>query len=104
MLDKRGRFLTAEPFFERGGRMIVERDAKARVGDLVLVRPASRSGGHAKVVRVLGKPDVAGDVLEALMLDRGLRRRFDPAVERAARKARDAGPDPDVAAPRPHAT
>jgi ribonuclease R len=91
VLDKRGRFLTAEPFFERGGRMIVERDAKARVGDLVLVRPASRSGGHAKVVRVLGKPDVAGDVLEALMLDRGLRRRFDPAVERAARKARDAG-------------
>jgi ribonuclease R len=96
VLDKRGRFLTAEPFFERGGRMIVERDAKARVGDLVLVRPASRSGGHAKVVRTLGQPDVAGDVLEALMLDRGLRRRFDPAVERAARKARDAGPDPDV--------
>jgi ribonuclease R len=96
VLDKRGRFLTAEPFFERGGRMIVERDAKARVGDLVLVRPASRSGAHAKVVRVLGKPDVAGDVLEALMLDRGLRRRFDPAVERAARRARDAGPDVDV--------
>ena len=96
VLDKRGRFLTAEPFFERGGRMIVEREAKARIGDLVLVRPASRSGGHAKVVRVLGTPDVAGDVLEALMLDRGLRRRFDPAVERAARKARDAGPDPDV--------
>jgi ribonuclease R len=102
VLDKRGRFLTAEPFFtrsgtgERGGRMIVERDAKARVGDLVLVRPASRSGGHAKVVRALGRPDVAADVLEALMLDRGLCRRFDPAVERAARKARDTGPDPDV--------
>jgi ribonuclease R len=97
VLDKRGRFLTAEPFFERGGRMIVDRDAKARVGDLVLVRPASRGGAHAKVVRVLGKPDVAGDVLEALMLDRGLRRRFDPAVERAAKKARDAGPAEDVA-------
>ena len=95
-LDKRGRFLTAEPFFERGGRFIVERDSKARVGELVLVRPASRTGGHAKVVRVLGRPDVAGDVLEALMLDRGLRRRFDPAVERAARKARDAGPGADV--------
>jgi len=95
-LDKRGRFLTAEPFFTRGGRMIVERDSKARVGELVLVRPSSRSGGHAKVLRRLGKPDVAADVLEALMLDRGLRRRFDPAVERAARTARDAGPDPDV--------
>ena len=32
--------------------------------------------------RALGRPDVASDVLEALMLDRGLRRRFDPAVER----------------------
>ncbi|MEA2219553.1 MAG: ribonuclease [Solirubrobacteraceae bacterium] len=96
VLDKRGRFLVAEPFFERGGRMIVERDQRARVGDLVLVRPASRSGGHAKVVRGLGRPDVAGDVLEALMIDRGLRRRFDPAVERAARAARDAGPDTTV--------
>ncbi|MEA2150040.1 MAG: ribonuclease, partial [Solirubrobacteraceae bacterium] len=61
------------------------------------VRPSSRSGGHAKLVRALGRPDVAADVLEALMLDRGLRRRFDPAVERAARKARDRGPDPEIA-------
>jgi ribonuclease R len=90
-VEKRGRFLVAEPFFERGGRMIVERDPRYSVGDLVLVRPASRSGGHAKILRQLGRPDVAGDVLEALMLDRGLRRRFDPAVERAAKKARDAG-------------
>jgi ribonuclease R len=29
------------------------------------------------------------------MLDRGLRRRFDPAVERAARRARDEHPDPE---------
>jgi ribonuclease R len=102
VLDKRGRFYVAEPFFtrpgigERGGRMIVERDTRAKIGDLVLVRPASRSGGHAKILRTLGSPDVAGDVLEALMLDRGLRRRFDPAVERAAKHARDAGPDASV--------
>ena len=96
-VDKRGRFLVAEPFFERGGRMVLDRDSRTRVGDLVLVRPATRAGGHARVVRSLGRPDVASDVLEALMLDRGLRRRFDPAVERAARKARDAGVDPEVA-------
>ncbi|HTN22584.1 MAG TPA: RNB domain-containing ribonuclease [Solirubrobacteraceae bacterium] len=96
-IDKRGRFLVAEPFFERGGRMVLDRDARAKPGDLVLVRPSSRSGGHAKIVRALGRPEVAADVLEALMLDRGLRRRFDPAVERAARKARDAGPDPEIA-------
>lgn len=95
-LDKRGRFLTAEPFFQRGGRMIVERGSKARAGELVLARPSSRSGGHAKIVRRLGQPHVAADVLEALMLDRGLRRRFEPAVQRAARKARDAGPDSAV--------
>jgi ribonuclease R len=77
--------------------MVLDRDAGAKPGDLVLVRPSSRSGGHAKVVRALGRPDVAADVLEALMLDRGLRRRFDPAVERAARKARDRGPDPEIA-------
>ncbi len=92
-IDKRGRFLVAEPFFERGTRMVLERDSRAKVGDLALVRPAMRAGGHARIVRSLGRPDVASDVLEALMLDRGLRRRFDPAVERAAKKARDDGSD-----------
>lgn len=96
-VDKRGRFLVAEPLFERGGKMVLDRDSRARVGDLVLVRPATRSGGHARIVRGLGRPDVASDVLEALMLDRGLRRRFDPAVEREAKKARDAGVDPELA-------
>jgi len=101
-IDRRGRVLVAEPFFarsgtgERGGRMVVDRDDRARPGDLVLVRPSSRGGGHATIVRSLGRPDVAADVLEALMLDRGLRRHFDPAVERAARKARDAGGDPEI--------
>jgi len=97
-VDKRGRFLVAEPFFERGARMVLNRDSRARVGDLVLVagRQGSRGGGHARIVRSLGRPDVAADVLEALMLDRGLRRRFDPAVEREAKKARDRGPDPEI--------
>jgi len=91
-VDKRGRFLVAEPLFAPGSRMVLDRDSRTRVGDLVLVRAATRVGGHAKVLRSLGRPDVASDVLEALMLDRGLRRRFDPAVERAAKQARDAGP------------
>ncbi len=107
VLERRGRFLTAEPFFARGGRMSVDTRARgareARVGDLVLVGAAAstkaqagggrggkrdgRSGGAAAVQRVIGRPDVARDVIEALMLDRGLRRRFDPAVEREARAA-----------------
>ena len=97
VVDKRGRFLVAEPFFERGGRMVLDRAARPATGDLVLVRPSSRSGGHAQVIRKLGRPENASDVLEALMLDRGLRRRFDPAVDRAARKARERGPDPEIA-------
>ena len=89
VLEKHGRFLTASPFFERGRRINVDRprNGRARVGDLVLVEPLGRGGGHGRIVRRLGRPDVARDVLEGLMLDRGLARRFDPLVEREARDA-----------------
>jgi len=87
VLEKRGRFMAGQPFFGSGPKPIVDRDRTSNYGDLVLLRISQRGGkGHAKVVRRLGRPDVAADVLEALMLDRGLKRRFDPAVERAARE------------------
>jgi ribonuclease R len=87
VLEKRGRFFTATPFFARGRRINLDKPAReVRAGDLVLVRPTGPRGGHGKVVRRLGRPDTARDVLEALMLDRGLRRRFDPLVEREARE------------------
>jgi ribonuclease R len=91
VLEKHGRFLAASPFFARGRRINVDRGRApgVRPGDLVLVEPHGRGGGHGKVVRRIGRPDVARDVLEALMLDRGLRRRFDPLVEREAREAAD---------------
>jgi ribonuclease R len=93
VLEKRGRFFTAMPFFARGRRINLDKPAReVREGDLVLVRPQGRGGGHGKVVRRLGRPETARDVLEALMLDRGLRRRFDPAVERAARGAAEQPP------------
>jgi ribonuclease R len=109
VLEKRGRFLVAEPLFplsgddgrgrRGGGRMTVDARTRAgarraNAGDLALVQPArSRDGraGHARVVRLIGRPEVARDVIEALMLDRGLRRGFDPVVEREAREARDRG-------------
>jgi ribonuclease R len=89
VLEKHGRFLAASPFFARGRRINVDRPRAGgtRVGDLVLVEPHGRGGGHGRVVRRLGRPDVARDVLEGLMLDRGLRRRFDPLAEREAREA-----------------
>lgn len=90
-LVKRGRYLTVAPFFAPGRGVPVESSRDARVGDLVLVRPGRGPKQRAKVVRVLGRPDNARALIEAFMLDRGLARRFDPAVARAAREARDAG-------------
>jgi ribonuclease R len=86
VLAKRGRFWTVEPFFARGRRVNVDRPRNARAGDLVLVDPVGRGAGHGRILRGIGRPDVARDVLEALLLDRGLRRRFDPLVEREARE------------------
>jgi ribonuclease R len=94
VLERRGRFLLGEPFFERGRGVPVERDHRAKVGDLVLLRANGRGRGAAKVVRVIGRPDNTRAVIEALMLDRGLARRFDPAVEREAKQVRDVGGAP----------
>jgi len=94
LLEQRGRFLVGEPFLDRGRRVTVERTRDAAPGRLALLAPQRRGGGgRARIARIIGRPDVARDVLEALMLDRGLRRSFPPGVERAAREAAP----PDVA-------
>jgi ribonuclease R len=100
VLERRGRFLTAEPLFPprepadglprtRGPRRIVVAPARkgdsapARAGDLVALELGAR-GGQARVLAVLGRPDVARDVIAALLLDRGLAGRFPTEVEREA--------------------
>lgn len=90
VLRSKGRFMVVEPLFERGRPVTVERDKRYALGDVVVVGPG-RGGKRARVVKRLGKPDNASVVLEALMLDRGLRRRFDPLIDRRAAEARDAG-------------
>jgi ribonuclease R len=101
LLSRRGRFLVAEPFFERGPRLVVAGDGRARPGDLVVVsdgrKKSAGKGSKARVARVLGRPHVAQTVIEALMVENGLRRSFDPAVEREARAARDRGGTSEVA-------
>jgi ribonuclease R len=91
VLARRGKFLVAEPFFGPGPRPVVSRDRAVSVGDLIVVRAGARrngrGGGRATVVRRIGRSDIARDVIEGLMVDRGLRRRFDPAVEHEARDA-----------------
>jgi ribonuclease R len=93
VLERRGKFLTVEPFFHRGRRMNVER-SRARAGDLVLVSPTGPRSGHARVLRRIGRPDVARDVIEAMLLDRGLRRRFEPHVEHEAAAAAEEPVEP----------
>ena len=72
VLEKRGRFLVAEPIFGPGPRPAVERGG-AGVGDLVLVGGGKRG---ARVLRRIGRPERARDVVEGLMLDRGLHRTY----------------------------
>jgi ribonuclease R len=89
VLEKRGRFLVGIPFFprhagDRNRAIAVDRSRDARPGRLVVLGGGS---GRAKIERVLGRPDVARDVIEALMIDRGLMRRFPAGVERAAKEA-----------------
>jgi ribonuclease R len=90
VLERRGRFLVAEPLFGRGPRTAVERGG-ADEGDLVLVGAGKRG---ARVVRKLGRPDVARSVLEGLMLDRGLHRSY---ARTAAAEAEGAADDPFAA-------
>jgi ribonuclease R len=93
VLARRGRFTVATELFapaggSRGQLSVNPARSGSRPGDLVLVAiTPTRRGGRAEIVRRIGRPDVARDVIEALMLDRGLARRFDPAIERAAQHA-----------------
>ena len=95
VLERRGKFLVAEPFFERGPRLVVEprpaRSASATWSSRPQPRGGPRRDGRGASRAAIAAPPRAPrrgrDVIEALMLDRGLRRSFDPAVEREAREA-----------------
>ena len=60
VLEKRGRFFTATPFFARGRRINLDKPPReVGAGDLVLVTPTGSRGGH-------GRPNDARDRLEML--------------------------------------
>ena len=83
VLTKRGRLVVAEPLFAPGDRISLPGRAQgdARIGDLVLLGGGKRG---ARVIRRIGRPNIARDVLEGLMLDRGLRRSFPRRVDEEA--------------------
>jgi ribonuclease R len=95
VLTKRGRLVVAEPLFEPGDRISLPGKAQgdARVGDIVLVGGGKRG---ARVFRRIGRPNVARDVLEALMLDKGLYRSFPRRVEEEASEVVTNGDSPHL--------
>jgi ribonuclease R len=84
-IERRGRFTVAEPLFERGPQVALDRGgAKLRSGDIALVDFAPRG---ARALHGLGSAERARDVVEALLWDRGTRRGFPGTVEDEARGA-----------------
>ncbi len=80
--------LVAKPLFDGFGEQIEVARGKGGEGDVVLVGAGKRG---ARVLRVIGKPWIARDVVEALMLDRGLRRSFPRRVETEAMEVAELG-------------
>ena len=103
VLERRGRFLTAEPLFRadrpggprRRARLVgSSRPAalarrRAAPGMATWCWPARRARPRGASCARIGRPDVARDVIEALMLDRGLAARVRPGG-RARGRARPA--------------
>jgi ribonuclease R len=81
VLGRRGRMLVAKPLFDSRGEQIEVARGKGGEGDIVLVGAGKRG---VRVLKTLGKPWVARHVVEALMIDRGLRRSFPRRVETEA--------------------
>jgi ribonuclease R len=84
VVERRGRFVTARPIFEPGASATLERAARRLEGRMVLVE---LGGSRGRVLRELGSPERARDVVEALLWERGVSRGFAPELEREAEAA-----------------
>ena len=85
LIGRRARQLFAEPLFERGPQLpLTRRSIRAKAGGMAL---AELSRGGARVLAMLGSPDKARDVVDALLVDRGVDRKFAKAVDDEAGEA-----------------
>jgi ribonuclease R len=85
-VSRRGKFLVAEPLFERGPQVPLRGGVRVRPGAMVLVAPQR---GGARAVADLGSPERVLDVASALVSERGVERGFDQRIEAEARAAID---------------
>lgn len=78
-VTRRGKLVSAEPYFEPGVPLLLEQRARTEValGDLVVVRPGPR-GKRGRLERVLGRSSRIETVLEGLLVATGRRRGFEP--------------------------
>jgi ribonuclease R len=76
-IQRRGKLVVGEPFFTPGVPLVLDRKGLGEVaeGDLALVRPGR---GRARVERVIGRANEIENVLEALLVEEGLRAAFEP--------------------------
>jgi ribonuclease R len=88
--------LVAKQLFDSRGEQIEVARGKGGEGDIVLVGAGKRG---ARVLKRIGKPWIARDVVEALMLDRGLRRSFPRRVETEANEVGGLAPPGPPEAP-----
>jgi ribonuclease R len=83
---RRGKSLEVEPLFQPGPALPVERSPlRPQPGDLVLF--TFSYGFKASILRSLGKSNVLGDLMEALLVDSRIERGFGPKVLAEADKA-----------------
>jgi ribonuclease R len=76
-INRRGRLIVGEPYFTPGVPLVLESKGIGDVsgGELAVVRPGR---GRAKVEQVLGPADRIDNVLEALLVESGVREEFEP--------------------------
>jgi ribonuclease R len=95
LVSKRGRFLVGELLFEGGGRVELGGGRRAATpGRMALIEPG-QGRGRARVVRELGDPGLAADVIEAMLADRDVRVGFGRRIEEEAADAAAATRDLD---------
>ena len=85
VVGRRGRFLVAEPLFERGAEQVgIAGGVRVRGGEMVVIE---RHGARASVVAEIGDPGIARDVAAALIWEHGGERGFGRELDAEATDA-----------------